>query len=100
MLTLFHRDGEELLLTHYCVAGNQPRLIASAIGEDELSFSFRDATHLPAPEQGHMHECRLRFEGPDRFTSQWSFYSGGHESWMEEIAYRRLVAAEALPPKR
>ena len=25
MLTVFHMDGDHLLLTHYCEAGNQPR---------------------------------------------------------------------------
>src|SRR5713226_971817 len=28
MLTVYHLDGERLLLTHYCMAGNQPRMQA------------------------------------------------------------------------
>jgi predicted enzyme related to lactoylglutathione lyase len=90
MLTLFHRDGAELVLTHYCVAGNQPRLVATEIGPDSLRFTFRDATNLAARDQGHMDEALLRFEGSDTFSSQWSFFQNGKTSWMEEIHYRRI----------
>ena len=103
MLTLFHRDGAELVLTHYCVAGNQPRLVASEIGADTLRFTFRDATNLAAREQGHMGEALFRFEGPDAFSSQWSFRQGGKTSWMEEIRYRRRApdaAAVGIEPPR
>lgn len=93
MLTLFHKDGAELVLTHYCVAGNQPRLVASELGPDTLRFTFRDATNLASREQGHMDEALLRLEGPDAFSAQWSYYQAGKPAWMEEIHYRRLGVA-------
>jgi len=97
MLTLFHKDGEALVLTHYCVAGNQPRLVASEIEGDALHFTFRDATNLAARDQGHMDEARIRLEGADAFSSQWSYYQAGATSWMEEIHYRRLAPTDAGP---
>jgi hypothetical protein len=30
MISMFHMDGDRLLLTHYCAAGNQPRMKATA----------------------------------------------------------------------
>src|SRR5215475_1793397 len=61
MLTLFHIDGDRLLLTHYCMAGNQPRMQAKrfdpAIGE--IEFQFLDGTNL-TPGAGHMHNARFR----------------------------------------
>ena len=91
MLTLFHRDGPDLVLTHYCVAGNQPRLVATEITPDSLRFTFRDATNLASRDQGHMDEAVIHLEGPDAFSSQWSFYQDGKTSWMEEIHYRRIA---------
>jgi hypothetical protein len=98
MLTLFHKDGSELVLTHYCVAGNQPRLVASEIGEGELRFTFRDATNLASREHGHMGEALIRLEGSDAFSSQWSFQQAGKTSWMEEIRYRRLPPGQTAAP--
>jgi hypothetical protein len=100
MLTLFHKDGADLVLTHYCVAGNQPRLVASEIGPETLRFTFRDATNLASRDQGHMDEALIRLEGPDAFSSRWSFFQDGRTSWMEEIRYRRLAGDARSGPAK
>ena len=91
MLTTFAMDGEDLLLTHYCIAGNQPRLVASSISEDGLTvtFTFRDATNLPSRDTGHMDKVVYRLVDENHLTSQWTWYQDGEEKWMEEIDYRR-----------
>jgi hypothetical protein len=51
MLTIFHMDGDRLMLTHYCMAKNQPRLLATTISPDgkTIEFTFLDApTYLRA----------------------------------------------------
>ncbi|MCI0656169.1 MAG: hypothetical protein L0170_03760, partial [Acidobacteria bacterium] len=92
MMTMYHLDGSTMLLTHYCVAKNQPRLEMSSLSEDgrKVTFRFRDGTNLASRNQGHMDSVVYQFEGPDRFTSQWSFYKDGKEEWMEEIHYERI----------
>ena len=35
MTNLYHMDGSELVITHYCAAGNQPRMVASEAAETE-----------------------------------------------------------------
>jgi hypothetical protein len=91
MLSVFHLDGDRLLLTHYCVARNQPRLEATEIGPDlaTIRFTFRDATNLSSRDAGHMDKAVYRIEGLDRFASRWTWYQKGKESWMEEIRYER-----------
>lgn len=52
-LTLYHRDGPDLIATHYCPQGNQPRLkLAPSIGR--LDFTYHDATDLD-PGESHLH---------------------------------------------
>lgn len=91
MMTLFHMDDGRLLLTHYCVAGNQPRLVATGFraGGSEVNFEFLDGTNLPSRDHGHMDAVRFRFPSPNRLHSRWSWYQDGAEGWMEEIELRR-----------
>lgn len=90
MLTVFHMDGDRLLLTHYCEAGNQPRMVATAIEDAGRSvrFTFVDATNLSSPRTGHMHSLVLTFIDRDHFSERWSWYQGGREEWMETIQRR------------
>src|SRR2546421_1119541 len=55
MVTMFHPDGSRLLMTHYCGAGNQPRMVGTASPDGKtIKFNFLDATNLVAAQPGHM----------------------------------------------
>ncbi len=68
MLTLYHLDGDELMLTHYCSAGNQPRMTLSSVSSDasELVFDAFDVTN--AGERGHSRRLTLRLEDDERIA--------------------------------
>ncbi len=54
-MTVYHRDGPDLLATHYCPQGNQPRLVASVpAGGKSLEWTFRDATDLDPLNESHL----------------------------------------------
>ncbi len=92
MITTYYLDGDDLQLKHYCIAGNQPRLQATSFSEDgrTVTFTFKDATNLPSRDTGHMDKVVYRFADKDHFSSHWTWYQNGEETWMEEIEYRRL----------
>ena len=93
MLTAFHRDGKHLVLSHYCVAGNQPLLEAFDPGPDTVTFRYRGGTNLASRENGHMDSVVFTLSEPDRYSSRWTWYQDGVERWMEEISYERDDAA-------
>jgi hypothetical protein len=94
MVTAFVPDGDRLLLTHYCVARNQPRLVATEVDDDVkfVAFTFLDATNLPSRDQGHMDAATFRFVDDDHVTTRWTWYEDGKEIWMEEIRMSRSHA--------
>ncbi len=95
MVTAHHLDGDRLVLTHYCVAGNQPRLVLNDSSNEgaDLAFAFLDGTNLPSRNRGHMDHVVMHFIDADHFTSRWTWYQDGHEQWLETIEYRRLSTA-------
>jgi hypothetical protein len=83
MITMFHLDGDRLLMTHYCGAGNQPRMQVSASDARNITFDFVDATNLATPESGHMHQLVISMPDADHHTEQWNFADHGKE--MKEV---------------
>jgi hypothetical protein len=54
MTSVYHLDGGDLRMTHYCGAQNQPRLKSSRIdpARGEIDFAFVDVTNLASPAAG------------------------------------------------
>ncbi len=92
MVTMYSLDQGKLILTHYCVARNQPRLVAEKISDDgrTIEFKFKDGTGMKDVNTGHMHNVKVWFIGKDEFKDQWSFYKDGKETFMEDFTMRRV----------
>ncbi len=71
MVTLYHADGDKLVLTHYCAMNNQPRMQASKVGDKEIVFEFRDATNLGKGEP-HMHALTITFVDDKHVKEDWT----------------------------
>ena len=84
MVTMYHRDGDQVMLTHYCGGNNQPRMKAPGLAADgkSLVFAFHDVTNLPSKDASFMKALTLTFVGPDTITEQWTHAGGGHEQPM------------------
>jgi hypothetical protein len=80
MITMFHLDGGRLLMTHYCVAGNPPRMQAAASRDGKtITFNFVDATNLATPDTGHMQRLVLSLVDAHHHVEAWCFLANGKE---------------------
>lgn len=78
MLSIYHRDGADLLMTHYCSLGNQPRMKADpASPPDQIRFKFAGGTNLDPAKDMHMHEGTLTFVDDDHIEFSGVAWSGG-----------------------
>lgn len=66
MLSVYHRDGADLVMTHYCVLGNQPRMKADPSSpKNQIRFQFAGGTNFDPAKDMHMHEGTLTFVDDD-----------------------------------
>ena len=98
MVTMYHLDGGDLVLTHYCAMGNQPRmkLVASA-DPSELRFDFAGGANIDPAKDMHMHGGRIVLRGPDRLDAEWSMYDKGKQTGANKFFLERVKGG---PPAR
>jgi len=91
MVTIYHLDGDRLMVTHYCGAGNQPRMVATPDpGKPNVfAFKFLDATNLSSTQVGHMRDLVLTVVDKDHITQQWTWHAQNKEEKMELFKFTR-----------
>ncbi len=91
-LTLYHMDDRQLIATHYCPLGNQPRLVLERTpAPGRFEFGFRGATNLQATTEAHQDSFWIELQGPDAMSRSETYCEAG-VSETEAVAYARVVA--------
>ncbi len=72
MVTMYHLDGADLVLTHYCMLGNQPHMKAEPGGDvHTIVFKFTGGTNMKSSDEQHMDQATLTLDGKDHFQAEW-----------------------------
>jgi hypothetical protein len=79
MINMYHLDGDDLVLTHYCAAGNQPTMRLAGVSEDgrTLRFEFTGGSNLDPAVDDHIHEASLTLVDDDTLEESWVGYADG-----------------------
>lgn len=90
MVTVYHLDGDDLVLQHYCVLGNQPRMVArpGSTG-DEIAFDFAGCCNLASDDDKHMHEATITFAGRDRLRTSWQQFENSENNYTVQFDLAR-----------
>jgi hypothetical protein len=74
-ISMVYLDEGRLLLTHYCDAGNRPRMVAKASPDGKtVTFDFLDVAG--STEYGHMHHAVFTIVDANHHTEDWTFMVG------------------------
>jgi hypothetical protein len=93
MLTVYHPDGDALVLTHYCMLGNQPRMKAAKESKPgTLRFACEGGSNLKCATDKHMHALTLTFVDADHLKQEWTLVDGGKELTVVTINLSRKRA--------
>ena len=76
-VTMFYVDDNRLMLTHYCDAGNRPRMTARTPTQGKtVEFDFLDLSG--GNEHGHMHHALFTVLNRDRHSEDWTYMGPGN----------------------
>jgi len=90
MTTLYYLDGDQVKLTHYCMAGNQPTMKGSYAPESKtMTFYLVSISNLKTPNDGHMHHATYTFIDNDHFKTTWTFRKEQKDAFTEDATYVR-----------
>jgi len=75
-LTMFYLDSDKLLLTHYCDAGNRPRMAARTSPDGKtVEFDFLDVSG--STQHGHMQHAVFTVIDANHHTEEWTYMMPG-----------------------
>lgn len=75
-ITMMYVDGDRLMLTHYCDAGNRPRMTGK-ISPDGKTVEFEFLDVAGGTEHGHMHHAVFTVVDANHHTEDWTYMEPG-----------------------
>ena len=90
MITMYSLDGDHIVATHYCSAGNQPTMQtpAATAATGKYDFSFVRVSGTRTPDEGHMVALSVTMPDKNHLTQVWTFQDHG-KSMVETFTYTR-----------
>lgn len=88
-VTMFYLDNDRLLLTHYCDAGNRPRMAARVSPDGKtVEFDFLDVAGNT--KYGHMQHAVFTFIDANHHTEDWTFLMLGDKAMHAHLDLQRV----------
>ena len=94
MTTVYHLDGAELRMTHFCAAQNQPRLKATQIdaAAGTADFGFIDVTNATV-SPAYVDGFSMRILDADDLNLKFEFLGKSGKKAVETIVLKRIAPA-------
>src|ERR1700677_4877167 len=87
-ITMLYLDGDRLLLTHYCDAGNRPRMVARTASDGKtVEFDFLDVAG--GTQYGHMHHAVFTVIDANHHTEDWTYMEPGDKPFHARLDLKR-----------
>ena len=90
MITVYHGSGENgILMTHYCMLGNQPRLQLEKSHEIAFNFKYLDGVGIDREKTRHMGGMKLTILDENTIQQEWDYYEDGEIKNTSTLTFTR-----------
>jgi hypothetical protein len=96
MISIYHMDGDTLLMTHYCALQNAPILkFEKSDKQGEIKFVFHGGTNFDPKVDAHVHEGVMRVKDANTIESSFVGYANGKPDQRPSGVLKRKSAVAA-----
>jgi hypothetical protein len=90
MVSVYTQDGHDLVMTHYCMLGNQPRMRAQGLTPSKsITLTYMDSTGMRSAHDMHMHEVTITIMDESHMTHHWTLYDKGKKKVTHTFMFTR-----------
>jgi len=81
MITMYSLDGDDLLLTHFCVLGNTPKYRAKLESDKRLVYECLGGANIASENDKHMHRGSVTIVDSDHIQTEWLQFENGKQDY-------------------
>ena len=90
MITMYHDQGDKLVMTHYCSLHNRPAMALKTSDANSITLDLDPTCGINVKSEMHMHSLVLKFDDADVLTQTWTLYEDGKPSDPHPITLKRV----------
>jgi hypothetical protein len=77
MVSVYHKEGTGLGMTHYCALGNAPHMTLKKSDEKSVAFEMAAPQGISSPKEPHMHAVTITWVDADHVREEWTHFADG-----------------------
>ena len=89
MVSLYHEDDGKVVMTHYCMLGNQPEMKLIESTDKMFKFDFTGGANIDPSNSMYMSSVVFNLTGDNEMTQAWGMTSEGKEEKKNVLALKR-----------
>lgn len=92
MVSIYTQSGPDIIMTHYCMLGNQPRMRSHHNARpNQIRLTYVDGTGIRSPDDMHMHELTITFVDNGHMTHEWTLFDKGRKKVTNTFTFTRKL---------
>jgi hypothetical protein len=92
MTTVYHDDPQgNLVMTHYCNAGNQPKMELVSFADNQLHFKLAPDADIDVEHEHHAHELIIGIGEDGSLQHDWTNHNMGQAADLRNIKLARMA---------
>lgn len=94
MVSMYHIEDGNLVMTHYCALGNQPKLrAASELKNGAMDFEYVSGGNMKDSDM-HIHSLRMSFLDKNHIKQEWTSQQDGKSGEAKIIEFERKPSSK------